>query len=100
MITESIRDYNKSVDEFRALIDAYLAQDLDQIQEVSEESTSRIEGMEQYLLIDRNQAWVPEMEKIMAQPTFFAVGTGHLGGEQGLLQLLEEAGYTVDAVAQ
>ncbi len=100
MLTESTRDYEQSADEFRALMDAYQAQDLGRIQEISQESVDRIEGMEQHLLIDRNRAWVPKMEEMMDQTTFFAVGAAHLGGEEGLLNLLEEAGYTVTAVAQ
>ncbi len=32
------------------------------------------------------------------QPTFFAVGAGHLGGDIGVIVLLKEAGYTVEAV--
>ena len=32
------------------------------------------------------------------QPTFFAVGAGHLTGEDGLLQLLRKKGYTVQPV--
>ena len=100
LLTESIRDYEQSADEFRALMDAYQAQDLGRIQEISQESVDRIEGMEQHLLIDRNRAWVPKMEEMMDQTTFFAVGAAHLGGEEGLLNLLEEAGYTVTAVAQ
>lgn len=101
LITEAIREYDKSANELRTLIRAYLAQDIDQIQEVSRESSDRIEGMEQYLLIDRNRAWVPAMEEMMPEKsTFFAVGAGHLGGDEGLLKLLEEAGYTVTAVVQ
>ena len=32
------------------------------------------------------------------QPTLFAVGAGHLCGEQGVLKLLEGLGYVVDGV--
>ncbi len=51
------------------------------------------------LLDTRNRSWIPEMEKlIQQQPVFFAVGAGHLAGEQGVLRLLEEAGYEIKAV--
>mgnify|MGYP006319358759 CR=1 FL=1 len=39
---------------------------------------------------------MPDIMK--AHPTFFAVGAGHLPGDKGLLKLLREAGYTVEAV--
>ena len=35
-------------------------------------------------------------EHVAERPTFFAVGAGHLPGEKGLLQLLRNAGYTVE----
>ncbi|MFT2008902.1 TraB/GumN family protein [Pontibacter sp. 13R65] len=49
-----------------------------------------------YLLDDRNKAWMTKLPQIMqAQPTFIAVGAMHLPGENGLLQLLQKAGYKV-----
>ena len=40
-----------------------------------------------------------KMPAIMAdKPTFFAVGALHLVGENGLLQLLKNAGYTVEGL--
>jgi uncharacterized protein len=39
------------------------------------------------------------MRQAMAtKPTFFGVGAGHLGGEAGLISLLEKSGYTVRPV--
>jgi uncharacterized protein YbaP (TraB family) len=35
---------------------------------------------------------------IKSQPTFFAVGAGHLGGKKGILYLLRQAGFTVTPV--
>jgi len=32
------------------------------------------------------------------RPVFFAVGAGHLLGENGIIQLLRNAGYRVEAV--
>jgi uncharacterized protein len=51
------------------------------------------------LVYGRNNIWVSRMSKIMAEkPTFFAFGTVHLGGEKGLISLLEAAGYNVRPV--
>ena len=33
-----------------------------------------------------------------ANSTLFAVGAGHLPGERGILNLLKQQGYTVEAV--
>jgi len=51
------------------------------------------------LLDDRNKQWIDKMKSIMSsKTTLFAVGAGHLGGEFGVLQLLKEQGYEVNAV--
>jgi uncharacterized protein len=48
------------------------------------------------LLDQRNRAWIPRISRIAQEkPTFFGVGAGHLGGKQGVISLLRDAGYTV-----
>ncbi len=47
----------------------------------------------------RNDAWMKKLPEIMKEKTsFIAVGALHLVGEEGLLNQLEKAGYTVEAV--
>ena len=100
-LTEVIEEYDESRREFEQLIEAYQSQNADELYQLSQESMEDAEGMIQHLLVDRNEAWVPKMAEMMQeQPTFFAVGAGHLGGEQGVLKLLEEAGYTVEMIVE
>jgi len=48
---------------------------------------------------DRNTAWMKKLPDMMKEKsTFIAVGALHLAGEDGLLNLLEQAGYTVSSV--
>lgn len=79
-----------------ALVTAYKKQDLDLLNKMIIKSTSET-GMDGAVMIDnRNKKWIAPMSKMMSEkPTFFAVGAGHV---YGLLQLLREAGYTVEAV--
>jgi len=51
-------------------------------------------------LVDkRNADWLTKMPALMAQkPTLFAVGAGHLPGENGVLSLLRQSGYHVEPV--
>jgi uncharacterized protein YbaP (TraB family) len=49
------------------------------------------------LLVDRNKKWLPQLEAA-TDPTFVAVGLGHLLGEQGLPAMLARDGYTVERV--
>lgn len=51
------------------------------------------------MLDARNKNWIPEIGKYAKeQPTFFGVGAGHLAGENGVINLLRKAGYTVKAI--
>ncbi|MCC7244886.1 MAG: TraB/GumN family protein [Saprospiraceae bacterium] len=60
------------------------------------------EGMgnyEELLLNRRNRNWIAEMDyQMRRQSTFFAVGAGHLGGKSGVVALLRQAGFRVEAV--
>lgn len=79
-----------------ALVAAYKKQDLNLLNKMVVKSTSE-SGMNGAVMIDnRNKKWMTPMSKMMNEkPTFFAVGAGHV---YGLLQLLRDAGYTVEAV--
>ncbi|AZA78400.1 TraB/GumN family protein [Chryseobacterium sp. G0186] len=55
---------------------------------------------EKLVLTDRNKNWVQKMPEMMKkQSSFFAVGSGHLWGENGLINLLKAKGYTVKPVS-
>ena len=82
---------------------AFYAQDLDALKkamDVKLGTSCDSKPEEEAALIDnRNADWLSKMPAIMKQArTFFAVGAGHLPGEKGVLQLLRNAGYTVEGV--
>ena len=56
-------------------------------------------GLDKYndiLLVKRNQEWIEKMEGAMkSKASLFAVGAGHLGGDQGVITLLRKQGYTI-----
>ena len=57
------------------------------------------ENSKKWLLEARNTNWAVKMPNIMkSQSTFFAVGAAHLLGEEGLINLLRKAGYSVKPV--
>ena len=51
------------------------------------------------LVKNRNEAWIKILPEIMKEnSSFIAVGALHLAGEEGLLNLLEKAGYKIEPV--
>ena len=82
-----------------ALVEAYMAQDLAKIESImtdSEMGGDDAEAMDA-LIYDRNRNWVEKLVKMMPErAALVCVGAGHLPGDQGLLQLLRDRGYTVE----
>ncbi len=86
-----LRDYNE-------MLEAYVTQNLTELEKVSTDSEG-FDKMEAKLLTERNDRWVKAIQEVLAkQSTFFAVGAMHLVGENGLIEQLKAAGYTVEAV--
>ncbi|WP_411894857.1 TraB/GumN family protein [Winogradskyella sp. A2] len=66
---------------------------------MNDDSYTSIADYQDKLLDDRNKNWIPRIKEYAEdQGTFFGVGAGHLAGENGVINLLRKAGYTVTAV--
>jgi uncharacterized protein len=92
--------YIDSIDTYKKmtldLVEVYRTQNLDGVEQLMAKSDV---GMGEYmdlLLFGRNRHWVQQMPEIMKQRSvLFAVGAGHLPGEQGVINLLRKKGYKV-----
>jgi hypothetical protein len=104
MLLETIRSEQKEEDgeETNAMdkmIELYTTQDIVGMQSMMSDDPAGIGGYEELLLLKRNRKWIPVMEELMTQETvFFAVGAGHLAGDEGVIALLRKAGYTMTPV--
>lgn len=85
-----------AVDELEVLAKLYKEQDINGMITMFAEDTEGIGKYEEFLLLNRNRNWIPVMEGMMGrQGTFFGVGAGHLAGEEGVVNLLKNVGYTL-----
>lgn len=99
--TEKDTTANEDDASFEKMIELYTNEDIQGMQSLMGSSEDGIGAYEDILLLKRNRNWIPVMETIMAENTaFFAVGAGHLGGEEGVIELLRKAGYTLKAIPQ
>lgn len=50
------------------------------------------------MMTDRNARWVPQITAMLEEPgtVLIAVGAGHLAGEESVITMLREKGYTVE----
>ena len=93
-----VTDEDFVTDQFDKLFGHYISEDLKGMYQLFQEDEVWVQYKDD-LLDTRNQAWISDMEELMTeQPVFFGVGAGHLPGQKGVLQLLEDEGYTVQPV--
>lgn len=95
------QEYNMML--MKKISEAYFAQNLDVILEVTEEklgnSCDSTPEEENAMIYDRNSDWVNKIPAIANEKaTLFVVGAAHLPGERGVLELLRKEGYAVEAV--
>lgn len=97
-IMNMVNDFDAQKKEFTRMSTIYKSQDLESLYQHMVESPEMM-GSQELLLDRRNRNWIPVMESAMKNSsTFFAVGAGHLGGSQGVLELLRKQGYMVKGI--
>jgi uncharacterized protein len=85
--------------EMDKMLRMYHEQDITAMQALIADESDGMGNYEDIFLGRRNRNWIPIMSQMMTyQPVFFAVGAGHLGGENGVIALLRKSGYQVEAV--
>ena len=83
--------------EFNKLLENYLKKDINQL--VTLMNTDLSPEFYSDLIVKRNQKWIPIItELIQKKSTFIAVGAAHLPGKEGVLNLLQEAGYKITPI--
>lgn len=100
LLVQTIKMSDSSSDEFDEMTKMYKAQNINAMIEMIGEESGGLSEHEDVLVGMRNRNWIPVMGDMMnSQPTFFAVGAGHLAGQQGVIKLLRKAGYKLTPVS-
>lgn len=96
-LVQFIKQKDKAQEMSNRLTQLYFEKDLTGMWALTEEYNKLTGGGDlAYMTDDRNIDWMTKLPAIMKeQSTFIAVGAAHLPGQNGLLQLLQRAGYTV-----
>jgi uncharacterized protein len=107
LLRETVEQYSSVQQTFDALIERYLARDIAGLHTLSEEQTPTTPAAKEAyttflrrLVDERN---IRMAERVMGElqkeeSVFIAVGALHLPGEQGLLHLLQQRGYSISVV--
>jgi uncharacterized protein YbaP (TraB family) len=98
MLVEGMRDSLKTLEQFGKMIEAYIGGDLDGMLELTQDTTYPASFVEEFLN-NRNIHMAERIDEIThEQTTFNAVGAAHLGGPQGVIELLRARGFTLKPV--
>ena len=77
----------------------YISEDIEALYGYMDEYMNHDVELMAKFLDERNNNWIPEIAKMSKDvSTFYGVGAGHLGGKQGVINLLKKAGYTVTPI--
>ncbi len=97
-LAETLNNIDSTKKSFNQLLSLYKQKDLDALCKMLNENDA-LSQYDDLLLNNRNKKWIPEIiQQAKLQPAFFAVGAGHLGNDNGLINLLKQQGYTVSPV--
>lgn len=100
MIMEMVKNMGEQRKQFAEMVDAYKKEDLSGLAKKMSESPEW-KGFEDVLLLNRNKNWINKIESAMKGGTqLFAFGAGHLPGNEGVINLLRQQGYTVSPIRQ
>jgi uncharacterized protein len=96
MLMESISNFPDTKAKYRELVQVYKSQNIEEIHSFMLTLTYSNPLFLKYLIDERNKNWVSQIVEFgNSGVTFVAVGCGHLGGESGLIALLEQMNLTV-----
>lgn len=86
-------------EESAKLVSTYKQENIDLLYDFTTDKKFTSEKTKKIILDERNLNWVKNMPGLMKkQSIFFAVGSGHLAGEFGVINLLRKAGYNVKPI--
>ncbi len=96
---EMALDPQKSFTGFKKLLEIYKTQNSDSLYDFINSQMEKDREFQTRLLDERNISWIPKIETaIKGKSSFIAVGGGHLGGKNGVINLLRAKGYQVQAI--
>lgn len=90
------KENSSAMSEMKKLVKAYSNENLKDLNKVMNSSKMMDNQSSGVLLDDRNTAWIPKIEQMMkTDVTLITFGAAHLIGDNGVIALLKNKGYTV-----
>ena len=98
MLVKTVKEFDTYKADFGKLMAKYKAQDIVALQAAFKDYPEYAKYEDEFLG-NRNKNWIADIEKIITEkPSFIGVGAAHLASEDGVINLLREAGYKVKPI--
>jgi uncharacterized protein YbaP (TraB family) len=99
-MTEMIDSLKESgTEETAKLVSQYKQENITGIYDAFSENKYMSKKTKEIILDNRNENWIKQLQGLMQNESLFiAVGSAHLAGESGVINLLKKAGYKVKPV--
>lgn len=96
----TVNNFKAHIQGYQQMVNAYLReQDLEDVKRETFKATNKSQAFKKVYYDDRTRAWLPKLEKQMkSKPTFISLGAPYLIGENGLIEMLQAKGYSVEPV--
>ncbi|NRA11129.1 MAG: TraB/GumN family protein [Crocinitomicaceae bacterium] len=99
MVMSTFRNPEETDSIFQLMQETYFKQDIDALYEMVHIEGGSFEEKENEFLIDSNKIWIPKIKEHMKKgEIFIAVGAAHLGGPDGVIQLLEKESFILTPI--
>jgi uncharacterized protein YbaP (TraB family) len=97
-LLQTLEDLDLMDDELHEMLDSWSKGNAARFQKAMFKSYKDYPEVFDSLLVERNKNWLPQVEKLIGQDEDYLVivGSGHLVGKDGLINLLSEKGYEIE----
>lgn len=98
LLLSTLEDLDSQNRELKTLVSAWQQGDTRSMEETLLGGFKEYPAAYSSLITERNNNWMPQLEKCLARstPCLVVVGAAHLVGPDGLLALLQKRGYTIE----
>jgi uncharacterized protein YbaP (TraB family) len=95
LLEQTLAEVSKIKEMFAELVDAWRKGDIEHLNEMLYEEAEKYPDLLDHFLYQRNLRWMKRLEALLAgeEKVMVLVGSGHLGGPKGVLELLRAKGY-------
>ncbi len=96
-VRQSLEDFDLIESELGEIMAAWRSGNMDVMERTLLKNLEKYPRIQSLLINERNRNWIEKLDTIMQSgvTTMVIVGAGHIPGKDGLLQLLQSQGYTV-----